>query len=591
MKIEKSTLLVPAIGLLSAGICAWIPPLSGFNVQIEVPVAGEVRIDRQSAERASTSISPANKTVAQSPDVNPAHDSEADDKEPGNRGDVKNEEEKRILTKDGRVYPIRQYKTLLNPNDTYANQWWLGTNNMQALWDIPFGSRQTTIAIIDTGYALNHQEFSGRWATNGGEVGATTLQNASKLNCTDQGLPLNRSCNNIDDNFDGILDNESGATTRQNPSLLNCTAQGIPLDKSCNRRDDDSNGYIDDFRGWDFSNSDPSVQAGQTNPDGDGTTHGTMVAGIAAATGNNGVGIAGVNWYSRILPIQALNDDDYGDTYTVGNAVYYAADQGVDVISISLGTTADDPYLREAISYALDKGAVVVAAAGNDGCDCMLYPARYPEVIAVGSANSAGNRSSFSSYGSALDILAPGEGMTTSSWSKTNGVSSYSGNAAGTSFATPFVAGLYGLARSHQPTATWDEITGAMFENANRSGLSAASPRNNGIGYGRTNAHAMLQRMVAPHTDIMRHAFSPYAGGTDRAYQCDGTIPATPLHQLTRSSGRLLTVNEMIRYQASLQGWSSNVIAYACMGLPTDTVDVLRTLNLPAEIANSHIKQ
>lgn len=498
----------------------------------------------------------------------------------------------RILARNGQVFPIRQYHPMLTPNDPYANQWWVAPNGMETVWGMAAGARATKIAIIDTGYALNHQEFNGRWAINGGESGLAATQGASKRNCTDQGLALDQSCNNIDDNFDGIVDNESGATTRQNPSRLNCTDQGVILNKNCNRLDDDGNGYIDDWRGWDFVSFDGFVQAGETNPDGDGTTHGTMVAGILGATGNNGVGLAGVNWNSSILPIQALNDDSYGDSYTVGESVYYAADQGADVISISLGTAADDPYMRLAIQYALERGSIVVAASGNDGCNCIVYPANYPEVIAVGALDSTNNPASFSSYGANLDVVAPGASLTSSYWTKANQTSSYASNVAGTSFATPFIAGLLGLARSHQANANWDEIVGAMLERSDRRSLTAASPRSNTLGYGASKADNMLARLTSPAQPAIRYQFGGTpAVGSLLSYQCENTLPATLLYELTKPSQLRYTVNKLEQRKLAAQGWTSRALMHTCIGLPSDLPASLRVINLPAEIRNQHLKQ
>lgn len=496
-----------------------------------------------------------------------------------------------IVTSDGQVYPLHQYKTFIAPNDPYANQWWVATNSMQQVWDIPFGTSQTKIAIIDTGFALAHQDLSGRWATNTGESGATANEGPSLRNCTDRGLALNLSCNVIDDDFDGIVDNESGATTYQNRSFLNCTDQAIALNKTCNRIDDDSNGYIDDYRGWDFVNYDASVQAGETNPDGSGTTHGTMVAGVLGANGNNGIGLAGVNWYSTILPIQALDDDSYGDTYTVSEAIRYAADQGSDVISISLGTAYQDPYLRLAIQYAMGRGSIIVAASGNDGCDCVSYPANYPEVLAVGAVNNSGSPASFSSYGRNLDLLAPGQSITSSTWAKTNQSAAYAGNIAGTSFSTPFVSGLLGLARSYQPNAKWEEITGAMLENTDRRTLTAAAPRSNSLGFGVSNANAMLARLRTPAAPVQRHQFSQLFLSSTALYQCENTIPATLLYELTKAGELRYTASTYEQYKATQQGWTSRDLMYSCIGLPTDAPSILRNINLSAEIINKFYKQ
>lgn len=497
----------------------------------------------------------------------------------------------KIITKDGKEYPLRTYKTMITPNDPSANQWWVAPNGMNSVWDIPAGSTPVKIAVIDTGFALSHQEFSGRWAINAGESGVAASELPSDLNCTDQGVALSKSCNNIDDNFDGIVDNETGATTQQNPSKLNCTAQSLPLNKSCNNIDDDNNGYVDDYRGWDFSNFDANPQAGEINPTGSGTTHGTMVAGILGATGNNGVGVAGVNWNAQILPIQAMDDNGYGDTYTVSEAVYYAADQGAQIISLSLGTSSNDPYLRQAILYALDRGLIIVAAAGNDGCNCISYPANYPEVIAVGATAPNGNPAGFSSYGAQLDILAPGQSMATSAYSAANQTSAYT-TASGTSFATPFVAGLLGLAKASQPNAAWEEITGAMFENSDRKTLTPAAPRSDVLGFGSVRAHTMLDRLRTPNFSLQRYQFS---GGTilgsPRSYQCENTIPASKVYELTKAGSYRYTANLRSLSKSISEGWVANDVAYSCIGLPTDTVGLLRLVDLPSEIRNLRIKQ
>ena len=497
-----------------------------------------------------------------------------------------------IITPSGESYPNRVYETFLTPNDPLYNQWWVAPMGMASVWDATSFASTVKIAVIDTGFGLNHQEFTNRWATNGGELGTTTTEGPNDLNCTDRALALNQSCNNIDDNYDGIVDNESGATTRQNPSKRNCTTLGIAMNKNCNNIDDDGNGYVDDWRGWDFANFDASVQAGETNATGSGTTHGTTVAGILGATGNNGAGIAGVNWYAKILPLQALNDDSYGDTYTVSNAVRYAADQGAHIISISLGTSADDPYMRLAILYALDRGSIVVAAAGNNGCNCISYPANYPEVLAIGAVAPNGAPASFSSYGANLDILAPGQSMVSPTFSSTNQTSAYA-TVSGTSFATPYLSGLLGLAKASQPSASWEELIGAMFEKSNKSGLSASTPRTDTLGFGITSSSAMLNRVRNPYSSIMRHQFG---GGTilgsARAYQCDSaTIPSTRYYQLTKSGQYRYTANSRELSKAIASGWTAQQIATTCIGLPGDSVTATHVIDIPKETLNTAIKQ
>ncbi|MGI9028232.1 MAG: glycoside hydrolase family 6 protein, partial [Candidatus Saccharimonadales bacterium] len=395
----------------------------------------------------------------------------------------------------------------------------------------------------------------------------------------------------IDDDYDGIVDNETGITTKQNPSRLNCTDRGLVLDKSCNLIDDDGNGYADDVRGWDFINNDSNVQAGEVNPDGTGTTHATQMAGILAANGNNARGIAGVNWATKILPIQAIDDDEYGNTLSVSRAIRYAADRNADVINLGLGGSEEDSYLREAIQYALDKGSIVVAASGNDGCDCISYPARYPEVIAVGAESSVGGTASFSSYGNELDVVAPGYSMNTSSWSKTNQSQQYASGVAGTSFAASYVSGLLSQGRSYQPDASWAELINAMQAKTDHPGLDATLPFSPKIGSGYVRANSFIQRLQTPDTPAIRYYFAPFAAGhtmdSNQIYQCgDGDFPTTPLYELTKGADVQYTINKLSRQQAIDAGWTSKQLWYACIGMNSDKPGVKRTINLKNEIRN-----
>jgi hypothetical protein len=496
-----------------------------------------------------------------------------------------------LVAKNNRTFPLRIYRPLLVPNDPSATQWWTTGTGLESAWGVGAGPNQTTVAVIDTGFGLLHEDLVGRWLENAGEKGAAGSEAASQLNCTGRSLALTMSCNLIDDDHDGIVDNETGATTKQNPSRLNCTAQARSLDKSCNRIDDDSNGFVDDVTGWDFVNQDNSAQAGEVNPSGTGTAHGTEVAGVLGATGNNGKGIAGVDWATKILPLQAIDDDKYGDTLTVANAVEYAANRGVDVISISLGADAEDPYLRQVIQYALDQGSIVVAASGNDGCDCISYPARYPEVVAVGAESSSGGPASFSSYGSSLDILAPGSGIATSVWSAANPTAAYASGVAGTSFATPYVSGLLSLARSHQPEATWGELLGALLGQANHTGLTAASPVSPTLGSGYAHAGRLLSRVTTPSSPGLRYEFSPLSDtdtlGSTRAYQCEGAdFPTTAAYELTRASSTRYTLSPLEQARAASSGWTTGRLLYTCVGLPHDTPTTVRSINLLSEIKN-----
>ncbi|MBW6469062.1 MAG: S8 family serine peptidase, partial [Coriobacteriia bacterium] len=169
--------------------------------------------------------------------------------------------------------------------------------------------------------------------------------------------------------------------------------------------------------------------------------HGTSVAGIAAANGNNAFGIAGIDWGARIMPVKVLNASGSGSASGIAAGIVWAADNGADVINMSLGGPSSNTTFQAACDYAYGKGVVLVAAAGNDGVEQVRYPAAYKSVIAVG-ALAGETRASFSCYGEGLELSAPGSRTYTTTLSGAYGYFS------GTSAASPFVAGLAGLVLS-----------------------------------------------------------------------------------------------------------------------------------------------
>ncbi|MBI2322609.1 MAG: S8 family serine peptidase [Chloroflexi bacterium] len=242
--------------------------------------------------------------------------------------------------------------------------------------------------------------------------------------------------------------------------------------------------------GWDFANSDASPQ--------DDNGHGTHVAGIAAAATDNGVGIAGVAWQARILPVKVLNSSGSGFISDVADGIRWAADHGAQIINLSLGSTSDPQSLRDAVAYARGRGALVVAAGGNCGSpssDCTLvnepdYPAAYTTVVAVAATDQGDQRASFSTVQSYIDVAAPGAGILSTYWSSGSTYASLSG----TSMAAPHVAGLAALILALIPQLTADEVTLAMQDTADKVGSSAyVGGRNDEYGYGRVNALAALQ--------------------------------------------------------------------------------------------------
>ena len=186
--------------------------------------------------------------------------------------------------------------------------------------------------------------------------------------------------------------------------------------------------------GHDFVNND--------NDPADDNGHGTMTAGVIAAAGNNGTGIAGICWACKILPVKVLDAAGSGSYSAIAEGIRYAADQGAKIINLSLGGSSDGQVLRDAVAYATGLGALVIAAAGNDGSPAMHYPAAIPDALAVGASTADDTRYSWSNYGSSwVDIAAPG-------CNPAQARSGVVGQFCGTSSATPFVSGVAALLAS-----------------------------------------------------------------------------------------------------------------------------------------------
>lgn len=191
--------------------------------------------------------------------------------------------------------------------------------------------------------------------------------------------------------------------------------------------------------GYDFVGND-------TTPD-DGNGHGTHVAGTAAAETNNRLGGAGFCPECVLMPVRALNNGGSGSLSDIAQAIAYAADNGADVINLSLGG-AGSTTLQRAIDYAWSKGVFLTCAAGNSSTNQRAYPAAFANCFAVAATTSSDQRASFSNYGPWVDIAAPGAAI----YSTYRG--SRYGNLSGTSMAAPHVAGLAGLLAAQGLTNT-----------------------------------------------------------------------------------------------------------------------------------------
>jgi len=316
------------------------------------------------------------------------------------------------------------------PNDPlFSQQWYLQPINIKTAWSKQLllreqerSSQRSVIAILDTGVDTNHPDLQGKVWRNTDEIPG-----------------------------DGI--------------------------------DNDGNGYVDDYLGWDFVESDndprPSLTPGYNS---DAVSHGTLVAGVAAASVHNAEGIAGVSWFSDIMPLRVLDSTGSGDVSDVVAAINYAVNNGADVINMSFVGDKFSESLFTAIRRAYQQGVVVVAAAGNtdpqvNGINLDVTPS-YPVcydgtngenyVIGVASVGRTLQKSSFSNFGKCIDVVAPGEGFVSTGFysSEPAFTDLYSGTWSGTSLSAPLVSGLVGMLRSIRPGLRVDDIIAVIRQSA-----------------------------------------------------------------------------------------------------------------------------
>ncbi len=282
-----------------------------------------------------------------------------------------------------------------------------------------------------------------------------------------------------------------------------------PLEIPNNQKDDDENGLIDDVHGWNFVEQSADVRP-IVSKDGidEAFIHGTVVASLIGARGNNDIGISGVAWNVRIMPLVVLNAQGEGSDIDIAQAIRYAVAQGADIINLSFVGYEKDQVLSAAIDDATSQGVLIVSAAGNG--DTILgedldKTAGFPACnkgaggrgsISVTSVNQAGKKAEYANYGSCVDVSAPGENLfaarpTYAHTDRQLAAAGYRGGLSGTSVAAPLVAGLAALIKSLHPDWTAEDIAQHIRQTATT--VNETNPAFNGkMGTGLINAKAAV---------------------------------------------------------------------------------------------------
>ena len=306
---------------------------------------------------------------------------------------------------------------------------------------------------------------------------------------------------------------------------------------------------VNDTIGWNFWESgdifrgeDPVQNA---NPTGNFSTHGTRVAGLAAAVTDNGIGIAGAGFRTRFMPVKVGGTRDYPNRLAYANhGILYAAINGADVINCSFTGTGTSEFARDVLHFAREMGAIVVAAIGNNGVSTTSsYPAAMDDVIAVGAVTHELNDriTGFSNYGYIMDVLAVGQNMISTSFSYNEELDQWTPTyhtSNGTSLSTPIVSGLAALLKSIHPDWPQEQIVNQIRATARPIDTANTDPKyRDKLGYGVIDAYAALTQQIST-LSINNHLFRNEQGkkisaGESGTLTIYGTHFGSPSPQLT----------------------------------------------------------
>ena len=266
--------------------------------------------------------------------------------------------------------------------------------------------------------------------------------------------------------------------------------------------DNDNDGYIDNFKGWDMigpsgtnfvPDGDPNVQMG-------GNDHGVHVGGDASAVADNNTGIAGIGFKCKLLFVKCAPDAFENAIYSGYEGIVYAVDHGASIINCSWGGAGGGIFGQDVINYAAAKGALVVAAAGNDGIDVSQYPSSYDNVFSVASTTATDKASNFTTYNYSVDVSAPGSGIYSTTYN--NSYNSYDG----TSMASPITAGAAAIVKSYYPNYIGMQVGEKLRVTADDVYSKSGTRFKDKLGKGRINLYRALTE-TSPSVRIVQKDF------------------------------------------------------------------------------------
>lgn len=353
--------------------------------------------------------------------------------------------------------PAHAIESNVIPNDPYwERQWYLRQIHAPEAWTMTTGTKKTIVAILDGGVDMTHPDLRANIWNNPQEIAG-------------------------------------------------------------DREDNDKNGYMDDIHGWNFiTNTNdvrPVVAAGYQSEES--WSHGTFVASLVGAVGNNGVGISGVNWNTQLMPLVVLDGDGFGNIPTVIRAIRYAMRQRVDVINLSLSGSEYSEELEQVIREAYEAGVFVVAATGNNGSrqgtnldEHPIYPVCMDSgvnaMFGVGGTDTLDQKAPYANYGRlCTDLVAPAQELFGARPSylrpsdPSTSTANYLDGMTGTSLAAPLVSGAAALLKSIRPDLTPTQLGEVLRYSADPIEENLSIEERGRMGAGRLNVARAVAR-VAP---------------------------------------------------------------------------------------------